>query len=147
MTLLTQEVVDENGVPLRGKAFKLPTKLRHLEDAIEQLKMTDIFRGIGKTSVKNVHGLHIDRQPSPPDYVNLSVQRNGPLNPSTIATVFVPVKYNVPELQDAACMGEFLQAVRHGLVKSYESFSVEDEEITRFVIIGTLSNPRACASS
>lgn len=145
--------VNWSGQEQTGSALppdKLPANARaEVSNAIGQLQVDDIFGEQGPTGVQDVYGWRIDRQNSPGDYVNLSVQRNRERAPSTVATVFVPGALNIAPPQGgpfapsfALRIAELLRAVRRGLEESFATYVVvpDGAQITRRRVDGKFSN-------
>jgi len=111
----------------------------------------------GVPGLQDIYGWRVDRQNAPANTINLSVQRNGGGAPNTVASVFVPTRYNLAPppphagagAQNAfnARMAELKRAVRRGLEESFASYAApaapphpNARVISRFEVTGNFSN-------
>jgi hypothetical protein len=156
MPLATEEVED-TGPAL--PANKMNTRAQQeVSYAIGKITAGNMFGKLGTISgLDDINGWRVDRQNAPSDTVNISIQRNGVPSPSTVATVFVPVEYNLSPPRDDADQGdkdrfqarikELERTVRRGLEESFNTYRAPSSEpptsnkriINRFKVTGVFS--------
>lgn len=153
MPLITQNWAGAGVFPQAGPALPGPLiadARAQVSNAIGTLQVSDIFGNLGSTSVTNIYGWRIDRQNAPAGYVNLCVQKNGVGAPSTVASVFVPITFNIAPGPNgltaqpfAARISELMRAVRRGLEESFATYQIIGNppaaQITRKEVTGNFS--------
>jgi len=132
MPLVTQQMPGTG--PALGAALMPAHAGAEVSNAIGRITAGNMFGAPGGVpGLQNIFGWRVDRQNAPGGTVNLSIQRNGAAAPSTVASVFVPVRYNLaPPPPNAgqgavdafhARMRELERTVRRGLEESFVSYA------------------------
>jgi len=130
---------------------------QQISNAIGKITAGNMFGQAGTISgLADIHGWRVDRQNAPSGQINISIQRNNVGAPSTVASVFVPVRYNsAPPPPNAgqgerdrfqANMKELERTVRQGLEQSFMTYAAplpaptaNTRIINRFEVTGNFS--------
>lgn len=130
---------------------------QQISNAIGKITAGNMFGQVGGIKgLEDIYGWRVDRQNAPTGQINISIQRNNVDAPSTVASVFVPVRFNLAPPKPNAEQGEkdrfqarikeLERTVRRGLEQSFMSYAAplpaptpNTRIINRFEVTGDFS--------